>query len=132
MDKLTVIVEFAKSNYAAYVAEIIGCVATGKTFEELRNNIEEAIKFHIEGMKEDGEEIPFTSPYELSFCFDSKSLFRHYSGIFTNAAMQRLTGINQRQIQRYSSGASRPKEKQSIKITEALHNLGKELLAVSL
>jgi len=43
-----------------------------------------------------------------------------------------MTGINQRQLQRYSSGVSRPRAKQAQKIKSALHQLGKELLAVEL
>jgi transcriptional regulator with XRE-family HTH domain len=57
---------------------------------------------------------------------------QHYNGIFTQAALERLTGINQRQLQRYACGANKPRENQAIKITKALHNLGKELLAIEL
>jgi predicted RNase H-like HicB family nuclease len=135
MKKIIVTVGMTENNYSAYVNIGDGItVATGKTFEELKKQMNEAVEFHLEGMREDGDEIPeiFNSEYELVFHFDPESLLRHYSGIFTNAALQRLTGINQRQIQRYASGASKPRESQAKKIEEALHNLGKELLAVEL
>ncbi len=124
-----------ENNYSAYVNIGDGiAVATGKTFEELKKQMDEAVEFHLEGMREDGDEIPevLNSGYELVYHFDPESLLRHYSGIFTNAALQRLTGINQRQIQRYASGISKPRESQAKKIESALHNLGKELLAVEL
>jgi predicted RNase H-like HicB family nuclease len=135
MEKIIVTVGMTENNYSAYVNISDGiAVATGKTFEELKRQMNEAVDFHLEGMREDGDEIPeiFNSEYELIFHFDPESLLRHYSGIFTNAALQRLTGINQRQIQRYASGVSKPRESQAKKIEEALHNLGKELLAVEL
>jgi len=135
MEKIVVTVGMTENNYSAYVNIGDGiAVATGKTFEELKKQMNEAVEFHLEGMREDGDEIPevFNSEYELLFHFDPESLLRHYSGIFTNAALQRLTGINQRQIQRYASGVSKPRESQAKKIEEALHNLGKELLAVEL
>jgi predicted RNase H-like HicB family nuclease len=135
MEKVIVTVGMTENNYSAYVNIGDGiAVATGKTFEELKKQMDEAVEFHLEGMREDGDEIPevFNSGYELVYHFNPESLLRHYSGIFTNAALQRLTGINQRQIQRYASGVSKPRESQAKKIEEALHNLGKELLAVEL
>lgn len=53
-------------------------------------------------------------------------------GIFTNAAIERLTGINQRQIQRYASGESNPRPEQKMKIKDGLHKLGKELIELEL
>ncbi|MDR1981689.1 MAG: type II toxin-antitoxin system HicB family antitoxin [Tannerellaceae bacterium] len=96
--------------------------------------MKEAIEFHLEGMREDGDEMPtvFKADYELVYRFDTESLLRHYNGIFTNAALERLTGINQRQLQRYATGISKPREEQARKIESALHHLGKELLAVEL
>jgi predicted RNase H-like HicB family nuclease len=135
MERIVVTVGMTENNYSAYVNIGNGiAVATGKTFEEFKKQMNEAVEFHLEGMREDGDEIPeiFNSEYELVFRFDPESLLMHYSGIFTNAALQRLTGINQRQIQRYASGISKPRESQAKKIKEALHNLGKELLAVEL
>jgi predicted RNase H-like HicB family nuclease len=132
MERVIVTVEMSDNNYAAYLEELPGCVSTGKTFDELKNNIAEAVEFHLEGMREDGERVPFSPDYKLVYKFDSESLLKHYSGIFTNASLERLTGINQRQLQRYSSGASRPREVQAQKIKAALHRLGKELLAVEL
>ena len=132
MKKVIVTVELSENNYSAYLESLPGCVSTGKTFEDLKKNIAEAVEFHLEGMCEDGEEIPFSADYELVYKFDAESLLNHYNGIFTNAAMQRLTGINQRQLQRYASGVSQPRNEQSEKITTALHSLGRELLAVEL
>ncbi|MBE9035373.1 type II toxin-antitoxin system HicB family antitoxin [aff. Roholtiella sp. LEGE 12411] len=54
----TVVIEKADGNYSAYVPDLPGCVATGKTIEEVKQMIAEAIEFHIEGMLEDGLAIP--------------------------------------------------------------------------
>lgn len=132
MEKVFVTVELTEHNYSAYLESLPGCVSTGKTFGALKENIAEAVAFHIEGMIEDGEKVPFGAQYELVYRFDPKSLLQHYNGVFTNASLQRLTGINQRQLQRYAAGMSKPRPKQAVKITAALHSLGKELLAVEL
>lgn len=53
-----VVIEKAATNYAAYVPDLPGCVATGDTLKEVQEQIQEAIAFHIQGMKEDGLPIP--------------------------------------------------------------------------
>ncbi|MDR0681880.1 MAG: helix-turn-helix domain-containing protein [Dysgonamonadaceae bacterium] len=83
-------------------------------------------------MREDDENFSFPEEYELAYLFDPESLLKHYNGIFSNASLERLTNINQRQLQRYASGASKPRPEQAKKIANALHSLGKELLAVEL
>ena len=52
------IIEKGDSSFGAYVPDLPGCVAVGETREEAKNLIQEAIEFHIEGLKEDGSPIP--------------------------------------------------------------------------
>ena len=59
MRKYAVVIErVPDSNYCAYVPDLPGCVSTGDTREDVERNIQEAIAFHLEGMREDGEAIP--------------------------------------------------------------------------
>jgi len=53
-----VVIEKAQNNYAAYVPDLDGCVATGKTVEETESLIREAIELHLRAMKEIGEHVP--------------------------------------------------------------------------
>jgi predicted RNase H-like HicB family nuclease len=53
-----VLIEKAESNYSAYVPELPGCVAAATTVEALEAEIREAIRFHIDRLKEDGLSIP--------------------------------------------------------------------------
>jgi len=46
------------SNYSAWSPDLLGCVATGETLEEVEGEMREAIAFHLEGMVEDGEALP--------------------------------------------------------------------------
>ena len=64
--KYAVVIERGESSYGAYVPDLSGCVAAGETREEVLQLIHEAIEFHIQGLKEDGEAIPEpTSSIEL-------------------------------------------------------------------
>ncbi len=53
-----VVIEKGEQNYSAYVPDLTGCVATGDTLEDVRQEIRTAIDFHLEGLKEDGIPVP--------------------------------------------------------------------------
>lgn len=61
MKKYLVIFENTPTGYSAYVPDLQGCVATGPNKEACEKNIYEAIRFHLEGMREEGLEIPKSS-----------------------------------------------------------------------
>ena len=50
-----VILEEGQNGCSAYVPDLPSCIAAGDTIEEVRILIAEAIEFHIEGLREDGE-----------------------------------------------------------------------------
>jgi predicted RNase H-like HicB family nuclease len=56
--RYAMIIETGQQNYSAYLPDLPGCVATGKTIEEVRERMREAIELHIAGMREDGLPIP--------------------------------------------------------------------------
>ena len=53
-----VVVEKGKSSYGAYVPDLAGCVAAGETRREVLKLIREAIKLHIEALRESGQSVP--------------------------------------------------------------------------
>ena len=59
--KYAVVIEKVESNHSAYVPDLPGCIATGKTIEKVEIEIRNAIEFHLEGMKQDGQTIPLPS-----------------------------------------------------------------------
>ena len=56
--RYAMIIEPGERNYSAYLRDLPGCVATGKTIEELRQRMGEAIELHLDGKREDGLPIP--------------------------------------------------------------------------
>jgi len=56
--KYLVIIEQAHNNYSAYLPDVPGCVATGKSPDEARREIIRALQMHLDGLKEDGLPIP--------------------------------------------------------------------------
>ena len=59
--RYAIVIEKAEANYSAYVPDLPGCVATGNSIQEVEAEIREAIAFHIEGLREDGDLVPLPS-----------------------------------------------------------------------
>ncbi|MFY9642759.1 MAG: type II toxin-antitoxin system HicB family antitoxin [Rhodomicrobium sp.] len=56
--RYAIVIEKADGNYSAYAPDLPGCVATGDTPEETEDNMREAIRFHLDGLIEDGLPLP--------------------------------------------------------------------------
>jgi predicted RNase H-like HicB family nuclease len=56
--RYAMIIEKGERNYSAYLPDLPGCIATGKTIKELKQRMSEAIELHLRGMREDGLSIP--------------------------------------------------------------------------
>jgi len=58
MHRFLIVIEKAKGNFSAYSPDLPGCVATGKTREQVTRNMHEAIEMHVRGMREDKLRVP--------------------------------------------------------------------------
>lgn len=67
--RFAIVIEKAPATYSAYVPDLPGCVATGPTIAATENNIREVIRFHIEGLEEDG--LPVPSPTSIADYVDA-------------------------------------------------------------
>ncbi len=56
--RYAIVIEKGEANYGAYVPDLPGCVAVGDTVEETKREIQEAIEFHLDGLRADGLPIP--------------------------------------------------------------------------
>jgi predicted RNase H-like HicB family nuclease len=56
--RYAIVIEKADGNYSAYVPDLPGCVASAATVKDAEREIREAIRFHIDGLKQDGQTIP--------------------------------------------------------------------------
>jgi predicted RNase H-like HicB family nuclease len=58
MRSFLIVIEKAEQNWSAFSPDLPGCIATGQTPEETRQNMQAAIEMHVQGMLEDGLAIP--------------------------------------------------------------------------
>lgn len=135
MHLLTINTSKTPDGYSASCAIIPGwVVAYSGNFDGFEDYVRESIQFYVDCAKADGEEFPaiLEAPdLEFTYKFDVQSLLAHYQNIFSFAALQYITGVNQRQLWHYAAGRSNPRPKQAEKIVTALNRLGKELVSLS-
>lgn len=134
MNILTVVIERGDNNYSAYLKEIDGIIATGKSVDDIKRSIVDAIDTLKSECEEFGGTIPdeLKDDYELVFKMDVRSMLEFYSHIFTKAGLERITGINQKQLWHYANGLSSPRPEQAVRLETALHKLGEELISINL
>ena len=134
MKTLTAIIESAENNYAAYIEGLDGIVATGETVTDIKESLLQAVNEYVLLCEETGCEVPLDlrGNYRIEFKMDVKSLLNVFSKVFTKSGLERLTGINQKQLWHYASGMSVPRRAQVTKIENAIHRLADELHAIQL
>lgn len=132
MEKILVVLEKTDNNYAAFIPIMDGCVATGTSVHEVKESLQEAISFHLDGMTEEGLEIPdaFKGDYTFNYKMDVESFFEWFQGVLTKAGISKLTGMNQSLVSQYANGLKKPSKKQTNRIQNALHEFGEELLQI--
>jgi len=65
--RFLVVYEHMKRNYGGFAPDILGCCSTGKTLKKMREMMREALEFHLEGMAEDGDEMPTLVTVSVDF-----------------------------------------------------------------
>ena len=58
MHRFLIVIEKTKRGFSAFAPDLPGCIATGRTVQEVEKRMHEAIKLHIEGLLEDNAPIP--------------------------------------------------------------------------
>lgn len=106
----------------------------GETSEVAQNDMLSSIEFYKNSAKEGGFNYPawLDEPFEVVYKFDTQSLLEYYAGVITPSVLERLTGINRKQIWSYAHGKSKPRPAQIKKIEEGLHRFANELMSVQL
>lgn len=128
-------ISWSEKNYCCgWGYEGVGAVlCTNKTLEGLKQDFEQSLRFHIEAMAEDGEELPqwlVSGDYEIRYTLSSSALLRQAECYTTMAVISRVTGINQKLLSHYANALKTPRPAQRQRIVDGLHAIGREFLAV--
>ena len=130
MGKITVTIERGKDHFNAWAEEVPGIYAAGDTVKEVKEDIYRAIKLY----KKNNKNIPEAIGGEMNITwnFDTHSFLEYINGTFTKSALERMTGINQKQLGHYASGLKKPRPVTIEKIEKAIHRFVGDMSQVHL
>jgi predicted RNase H-like HicB family nuclease len=115
-------------NYGACANDILGCVATAGTLEEIKDNYASALQFHLEGMRLYNYEIPpcLIGNYRLVYNLNAQAFLKCVSETLSPNKIAHVSGISEKRICQYISGKRIMGEEQSARILTAIQLLGFE------
>jgi hypothetical protein len=131
MKTVRAILSKGPDDFGAWLEDIEGVYGAGDIPGEALNSLKDSMALYVKHNVDSPAWLKNGS-YKIRYKFDAESILNYYKGIFTNAALERITGINQKQIQHYAGGTKKPRPEQLRKIETAFKKLGTELMAVEL
>jgi predicted RNase H-like HicB family nuclease len=131
MKTVRAVLSKGSDDFGAWLEDIQGIYGAGDSPMEALKSLKDAMALYVKH-NDDAPSWLKNGSYKIKYKFDAESILKHYKGIFTNAALERITGINQKQIQHYASGIKKPRPEQLRKIEIAFKKLGAELIEVEL
>ena len=132
MEKVIIQIGASSDYFGGFAENCDGVYGAGQNVVDCKANVLEGLRLLKDSRPmEEWPEI-LKGDYEITFRYDVQSILNYYANVFTKPALERLTGINQKQLHHYATGLKKPREAQRKKIENALHKLGAELLSLEL
>ncbi|MCD8203385.1 MAG: hypothetical protein LUD48_07070 [Prevotella sp.] len=132
MEKIIMMVEKTKDFYDAYSENCDGIYAAGDSIDAVKKDTEEAIRLIKKKLPEERWPKQIRGEYELVFKLDPQSFLRYFKDCMSLAGLERITGINQKQLSAYLNNRSKPRKRQVERINDGLHRFAIELLSTIL
>lgn len=132
---INVEISWSEKNFCCgWGYEGVGAIlCTNKTLSGIKQDFEESLRFHVESMVEDGDQVPewlASGDYEIVYTLSASALLRNAESFTTMAAISRATGINQKLLSHYANALKIPSPAQRQRIVDGLHMIGRQFLAV--
>lgn len=126
------IIEKSKDFFDAYSENCDGIYAAGESVDAVKADTLEAIRLIKKNLPEERWPKQIKGDYEIEWKFDVPSFLEYYSNFISLAGMERMTGINQKQLSNYLNHRSVPRAKQADRILSGIHRFARELLSITL
>ena len=132
MNKIVMNISASKDMFGAFSENCEGIYAAGDTIDATKADTYEAIRLIKKNLPEERWPEPIKGDFEIEWRFDVPSFLEYYGGIMSLAGMERLTGINQKQLSNYLNHRAVPRKKQADRIITGMHRFARELLSITL
>ena len=130
MEKLIIQIEASSDFFDGFAVNYEGVSGGGENLEACKTNILEGLRLFKESRPISHWPEILRGDFDVEYRYDVQSILSYYASVFTKPALERLTGINQKQLHHYATGLKKPREPQRKKIELTLHRLGSELMSV--
>ena len=135
MKKVNVVI--GRVNEGEYVYSVVmeapevpfGLNGTGRTVEEAKKDFLDAYKDIVELMEEEGQQY---DELEFNYHYDIPSFLEYYAYALSLASLERISGINQRQLSHYINGTSKPRKTTVERFRKNLRAFAEDLKSVDL
>ena len=118
MEKIIIVVEKSKDYYDAYSENCDGIYAAGGSIEDVKKDVESAIAAIKNNLPREQWPDQIKSDYEIEYKLDVQSFLEYYKGYMSLSGLEKITGINQKQLSNYLNNRSKPRRKKVEKINE--------------
>lgn len=132
MEKVIIVIEKSKDHFGAYAENCDGIYAAGGSLDEVKKDTFEAIRLLKKNLPEDRWPEPLKVEYEIEWKLDVPSFLEYYSHFMSLSGMEKMTGINQKQLSNYLNNRSKPRKRQTERIKNGIHRFAEELLSITL
>ena len=132
MDKILMVIEKSKDFFDAYSENCDGIYAAGDSIEAVKADTYKAIEGIKRNLPEERWPQQIKGEYEIEWKFDVQSFLEYYHGFMSLAGMEKMTGINQKQLSNYLNRRAVPRRRQTDRMIEGIHRFASELMSITL
>ena len=132
MKKIIIVIERSSDLFDAYSDNCDGIYGAGDTLEACKADIETSIRQIKEKLPIEQWPEELKGEYELEYKLDAQSFLEYFSQYLSLAGMERITGVNQKQLSNYLNRRAKPRKQQVERISKGLRRFASELLSITL
>lgn len=132
MKKIIIVIERSADLFDAYSDNCDGIYGAGDTLEACKADIETSIRQIKEKLPIEQWPEELKGEYELEYKLDTQSFLEYFSQYLSLAGMERITGVNQKQLSNYLNRRAKPRKQQVERISKGLRRFASELLSITL
>jgi predicted RNase H-like HicB family nuclease len=132
MKKLKVVVCKADRGVSAHLPDVEGYIVARDTFELLKRDLPEGLRFHIEGLYPEERRDWMNDVFEFEFKFlDVPSFIEAHQRFLNQSSLARIVGINEGQMRQYAAGVKHPTRKTLERMEAGIKQYASELQSFS-
>lgn len=132
MEKIVMLIGKSSDYYGAMSENCEGIYAAGPDIEAVKADTLKAIDGIKRNLPKDRWPEQIKGDFEIEWKFDVPSFLEYYGGFLSLAGLERMTGINQKQLSNYLHHRAVPRQKQADRIISGLHRFAREILSITL